>query len=102
MGYANKRAEMWGDMKDWLRDGGGIPNDPVLAQELGGPEYEIVATGQNAGKTLLESKMDMKRRGIASPNRADALALTFAFPVRKKQLLGMDAQGQKKVYNPLG
>ena len=79
--YLNKRAEMWGKMKEWLRDGGTIPDDPVLAGELVGPEYYVKATGGSAGKIVLESKEDMKRRGLSSPNRADCLALTFAAPV---------------------
>ena len=40
------------------------------------------------GKMQLESKQDMKRRKLPSPNRADALALSFAFPVLKKQAGG--------------
>lgn len=83
-GMANKRTEMWYDMKQWLKDGGMIPDDPILAAELVGPEYYVIPTGRNAGKTILESKEDMKRRGISSPNRADALALTFAYPVLPK------------------
>ena len=79
--YLNKRAEMWGMMKDWLRDGGTIPDDPVLCGELVGPEYYVKTTGGSAGKIVLESKTDMKKRGLASPNRADCLALTFAAPV---------------------
>jgi len=82
--YVNKRAEMWGDMKDWLRDGGMIPDDPELADEIIGPEYQIVPTGKNAGKIILESKKDMKARGVKSPNMADSLALTFAMPVLPK------------------
>lgn len=75
--YANKRAEMWGEMKKWLQEGGSI-DDKDLAEELTGPEAFITRTG----KLQLEAKQDMKRRGISSPNKADALALTFAFPVR--------------------
>lgn len=75
--YANKRAEMWFEMKKWLQEGGCI-DDEALAKELIAPEAHINARG----KHCLESKDDMKRRGIASPNLADALALTFAFPVR--------------------
>lgn len=74
--YANKRAEMWGEMKKWLQEGGAI-NDKELAEEISGPEAFIT----RAGKLQLEAKQDMKRRGLASPNIADALALTFAFPV---------------------
>lgn len=80
IGYLNKRAEMWALMRDWLKDGGAIPDDEVLAQELCGPEYHV----RLDGKIKLESKDDMKKRGLSSPNRADALALTFAFPVKPK------------------
>lgn len=75
--YANKRAEMWFEMKKWLQEGGCIDNKD-LANELVAPEAHINAKG----KHCLESKDDMKRRGIQSPNLADALALTFAFPVK--------------------
>lgn len=74
--YANKRAEMWAEVKKWLEEGGSI-DDEGLADELTGPEAYI----NRKGKLQLESKDDMKKRGLASPNMADALALTFAFPV---------------------
>lgn len=77
--YANKRAEMWGLMRDWLA-GGCIPDDPALFAELTGVEYSyVLRNGKDA--ILLEKKEDMRKRGLASPNTADALALTFAFPV---------------------
>ena len=79
-GYLNKRAEMWGDLKEWLRAGGCIPDDQVLCDDLTGPEYII----RLDGKLQLESKDDMKERGLPSPNRGDALALTFAYPVQKR------------------
>jgi hypothetical protein len=80
-GYVNKRAEMWGLMKRWLKEGGAIePNDEVLYQDLIGLE----TVPRLDGKILLESKEDMKARGVPSPNRADALALTFAHPVAAK------------------
>ena len=75
--YANKRAEIWGEMKKWLQEGGSI-DDESMVDELTGPECFI----NRAGKRQLESKQDMKKRGLASPNKADALALTFAFPVQ--------------------
>ena len=83
--YLNKRAQMWGNMKDWLREGSSIPDDPQLADEMTGPEYYIIPTGPNAGKIALESKVDMKRRGLGSPGRADGLATSFAFPVLPKR-----------------
>jgi hypothetical protein len=80
-GFKNKRSDMWNEMKQWLRNGGAIQNDPEWCAQLTGPEYYVVPTGPDAGKTILESKKDMKARGLASPNIADALALTFASPV---------------------
>lgn len=77
MGCLNKRAEMWKLMRDWLKEGGSIPKDAQLHQELIGPETIPRADG----KIQLESKEDMKSRGEPSPNRADALAISFAFPV---------------------
>lgn len=79
-GYLNKRSEMWGLMKQWLKEGGAIPDDPMLAEDIEGPEYEVKLNG----KIVLESKKDMKKRGLRSPNRADALALSFAYPVKKR------------------
>lgn len=76
-GYANKRAEMWSDMKDWLKEGGKIDNNDTLIKDLVAPEVFI----NKSGKLQLESKQEMKKRGMPSPNTADALALTFAYPV---------------------
>ena len=79
IGYANKRAEMWGNMREWLR-GGAIDNDPELIADLTGIEYGyVLRDGRDA--IQLERKEDMKRRGLASPDNGDALALTFAYPV---------------------
>lgn len=72
--YFNKRAEMWGRMKKWL-EGASIPNDKTLIDDLTGPEY-----GYDAKNRLqLEKKKDMKRRGHASPDAADAVAQCFAY-----------------------
>jgi hypothetical protein len=82
--YRNKRAEMWGLMKRALATGLCLPNDNQLRDDLLGPEY---GGGTNdGGKLLLESKKDMKKRGLASPDCADALALTYARPVVKQSL----------------
>jgi hypothetical protein len=83
-GYVNKRAEMWGGMKAWIKEGGAIdPKDEELYQDLVGPE----TVPRLDGKIMLESKQDMKERGLPSPNRGDALALTFAAPVSKRDML---------------
>lgn len=95
-GYLNKRAEMWGDVKDWLKEGGCLPDDPVLCEELCGPEYQV----RLDGKIQLEGKEDMKKRGVASPNRADALCLTFAYPVSKKAALHRPEFADTSSYDP--
>ena len=100
-GYYNKRAEMWGTMKQWLKAGGAIdPADEGLYQDIIGPE----TVARLDGKILLESKEDMKERGLPSPNRGDALALTFAEPVGKKPRHGVGGDNHHSVsvdYNPL-
>ncbi|WP_320194970.1 terminase [Agrobacterium rosae] len=107
-GCLNKRAEMWKGIRDWLKQGGAIdPKDDVLYQDLIGPE--LVA--RTDGKLQLESKEDMKVRGLPSPNRADALGLTFARPVVAKER-GDDERynhsrdtgysGSNDEYNPYG
>ena len=70
--FANKRSEMWSRLNDWLLQGS-IVNDPELIEQLSAPEYYY----NKATKLTLESKEDMKRRGVDSPDWADALALTF-------------------------
>ena len=73
---ANKGAEMWASMREWLKTGG-VPRDSELVAELCGRQY-----GFNPKSEIqLERKEDMKKRGLASPDCADALALTFAYPV---------------------
>ena len=79
-GCLNKRAEMWKLMRDWLKAGGAIPLDNSLYNDLIGPE----TVGRVDGKIQIEPKETMKRRGLKSPNRADALGLSFAYPVAKK------------------
>lgn len=88
-GYLNMRAFMWGQMKKWLHDGGAIPDDQILYDDLIAPDAYVVATGKNAGKMFLESKDDLKARGLPSPNRADALAISFAQPVAPRQKVRM-------------
>lgn len=79
-GCLNKRAEMWKKTRDWLKEGGTLPNDQQLYRELIGPE----TVPRLDGKIQIESKKDMKKRGLPSPNKADSLVLTFAMPVVKK------------------
>lgn len=80
---ANKRAEMWSNLKAWL-PGGCIPDEQVLEDDLIGPEYAF-----NVDQAVqLEKKSDMKKRGLPSPDDADALAVTFAEPVMPREVPG--------------
>jgi len=96
--YANKRAEMWGALREWLKTGS-IPSDPDLKAQLVGPTYTYTVKNE----ILLEKKEDMMRRGLDSPDLADALALTFAMPVAAHQHAGREGPGKPLVeseYNP--
>lgn len=75
--YLNKRAEMYFNLRDWMKAGGAIPNEPVLKSELSIVEYKFTP----AGKIQLEPKDKVKEKIGKSPDTADSLALTFAFPV---------------------
>lgn len=74
LGCINKRAEMFKDVKDWLRQGGCIPKDSHLIEELNA--IETIPTLD--GKLQFEQKKQFKKRIGRSPDRLDALALTFA------------------------
>ena len=78
--WGNKRAELWGAMKDWLRTAS-IPPDKQLKADLTGP----MTKPNSAGTIFLEGKKEMRSRGLASPDAADALAVTFAFPVAHRE-----------------
>ena len=78
-GPKNRRAEMWSASKDWLSDVGGadIPDLDGLQADACGPGYRYDANQ----RLVLESKEQMRTRGIRSPDDWDAIALTFAEPV---------------------
>lgn len=75
--YFNRRAECWGYTRDWLLAGAQIPDDPELESDLTSPEYGF----SNKNQLQLERKQDMKSRGLASPDCADMLAMTFSVKV---------------------
>lgn len=88
--YKNKRAEMWFLMAEWIKGGAMLPPIPELVAELTTPTYTF-----SNGKILLEDKDLVKKRLGRSPDLADALALTFAFPVMppgKPGAVGMTAK----------
>jgi len=73
--YMNRRAEMWGRMREWLKDAPVIlPKSQEMMTDLCSLQYSFNANGQ----LVLEKKEDAKKRGVRSPDIADAIALTFA------------------------
>jgi hypothetical protein len=87
--YENRRVEMWDKMREWIVQGGAIPNDNELKSELSAPMYMFDAHGRK----VLESKEKMKERGLRSPDLADSLALTFAASVASRDVMGQGSQG---------
>lgn len=76
--YANLRAELWFKCKAWLANRDvQIPKDEQLFAELAGPRYAFTSSG----KMQVESKEAMKKRGLSSPDKADALCLCLATDV---------------------
>lgn len=77
--YGNVRAEIWGKMKEWLKTAS-IPDDKMLKSDLCGPQKKP----NSAGTIFLEGKKEMKGRGLASPDAADAVAVTFHYSVARR------------------
>ena len=76
--FVNRRTEMWYSVREWLKAGGILPAESIqLKNELTIPRYWYDA----AGRIVLEPKDKIKERLGASPDIADALALTFAAPI---------------------
>lgn len=104
--FANKRTEMWWAVKDWLEAGGVLPDNADLSRELSAPTYSL----DNAkGLLALEPKDKIKERIGVSPDLADALAITFAYPVAPRLMARLGGlansyipqQQRAEVYNPL-
>jgi len=94
---ANKRAELWTTMARWLKVGA-IVNDADLKAQLCAPEFS-----ENAQGLVIEKKEHMRERGLASPDCADALSLTFAYPVHTPAMNDLVGPGDHRVlheYNP--
>jgi hypothetical protein len=79
-GYLNRRAEMWGKSKEWLEMPSGvqIPDSDSLHADATTPGYKYDSL---SSRIQLESKDDIRRRQMQSPDEWDAVALTFAEPV---------------------
>lgn len=76
--YFNLRAKMWGELREWLKSGASLPNDGELVSDLTSQRYS-----HRGGLLLMVDKEKMKTKyGVKSPDRADSLGLTFAYPPR--------------------
>ena len=93
--YFNKRSEMYFEMAKWIKDGGSLPDDQELAEELAAATYTF-----QGDKFRLCDKDDIKEVIGRSPDKADALALTFAYPVFKKAPIPLQAAIKRKEYDP--
>ena len=103
--YRYKSDEMWGGIKDNLHrlvlPSGETELGRALAKELTQREFGYTLTGN---KIHLETKKDMKDRGVGSPDISDALALTFAASVVPAGKAHGTQNAQKSVvsdYDPL-
>lgn len=100
--FADHRTELWARMRDWL-SGGMIDGNPKLQDDLCAPEYEFAG---REDKIKLEAKEKMKKRGLSSPDHADALAVTFHAKLARKDLRTGRTQGVRRKsqassnYNP--
>lgn len=72
--FENRRAEMWWRGAEWVKGGGCLPHDPMLASELAAPIYWY----DKRGRLCVESTDDIKKKIGRSPDRASAFVLTFA------------------------
>lgn len=75
--FLNKRAESWWEMKEFIEAGCELPKDGRLKEELTAVEYDFT----DKGRIRLDRKSDLMEKYGFSPDRADALALTFAYPI---------------------
>ena len=88
--YADRRAEMWCLAAEWICEGGGALNsDQEMSTELSAPTYWF---DKNNHKRV-ESKKDLKARGLRSPDKADAFTLTFAAPVAHPDVRNRPGRG---------
>ncbi len=75
------RDELWFEGREWFQDRScSMPQDDALIAELTSPTYSF----SSSGKMVVESKADMKKRGMRSPDLADAFLLTFACREKRK------------------
>lgn len=93
--YFNKRSEMYFELAKWVKAGGALPLDPELKEELCACTYTY-----QGDKFRLDDKDSIKDVIGRSPDKADALALTFAYPVYKNNVTSVARTRRKNEYDP--
>ena len=97
--FRNRRSEMWYNMAERVKKQGCIPVDHQLKSERAAPLFEWVISNKKT-RFELETKSDMLKRGVQSPDRADSLALTFAAPVMSAQVPEHESSYYPRVHGP--
>ena len=80
-------------MAEWVKRGGALPKDEELAKELCAPTYTF-----HNGKIQIEEKEQIKKRLQFSPDKADALCLTFAIPDQPKAVMFVPGQKENSTH----
>lgn len=103
--YYNNRALWYAECRDWVYEPlSALPDDPVMFAQLTKLKYFL---RKSDGKTLMESKEDIRKRGLPSPDRADMLMLTFAVKLaRRNRNLAANSMARRRrmaktEYDPL-
>lgn len=91
--YANRRVEAWYRVRELFRTNQiNLPKDEVLIGQLTSPKYKF----DSSGRYVLESKEDMKKRGLQSPDRADAIIMAFDCDGKLESYISPDEKPQKE------
>lgn len=93
--FYNKRAEMYFLMAEWVKNGGALPDDRELKEELCATTFVY-----QGDKFRIVDKALIKEQLGRSPDKADALALTFAMPIAKKSPMFGHQHSAPKDYDP--
>lgn len=94
--YVNNRAEWYAEFRDWVYEPlSALPDDPVLYGQMTKLQYFL---RKSDGKTLMESKEDIRGRGLPSPDRSDGHMLTFARKIARRNLhLAANASRRRRI-----
>lgn len=98
--FGNAKGEMWSRMRNWIRDRAALEENKELFDDLTAVNYSF----DRRDRMIIETKDDLRARGIPSPDLADALALTFAVQLAPQDMTGYARANTHQViptYNPL-